>query len=298
LTHMFIIATHDLEHLKSSRMHLTLPHLYKDLVYLETYKRWKRGGDFIMQDNSIFELKDVVAGDLLDFARQIGADEVMVPERLRNMEVCVALIDEFCRKLTQADRKQFRFAACLQGKTWEEIAEHYRILDSEYGRYIDTICIPFGLEFDCYNTENEMWMHSGWNRFSNVWRLVKEGFWNPARDHHLLGLHNPAELALYEKSELFNEAVLKSIRSNDSSICYRYGQYGAKFYLNEGLLYKKIKGQLDFNSHYTSAEQFAMFFRNKQIMSQFIDGMGGDALWQSYASNASTYEYSLAREFK
>jgi len=130
MEHMFIIATHDLEQLKSSKMHLTLPHLYKDPVYLETYKRWRREGDFIMQDNSIFELKDVVAGDLLDFARQIDADEVMVPERLRNMEVCVALTDQFCRKLNQIARKQFRFAACLQGKTWEEIAEHYRILDS------------------------------------------------------------------------------------------------------------------------------------------------------------------------
>jgi hypothetical protein len=298
MEHMFILPTLDLQQLKSSKMHLTLPHLYKDPVYLETYKRWKKEGDFIMQDNSIFELKDVVAGDLLDFGRQIGADEIMVPESLRNMEVCVALTDRFCCKLSPADQNQFRLAACLQGKTWEEVAEHYRILDSEYGRFIDTICIPFGLEFDCYNTENEMWMHSGWNRFSNVWRLVREGIWNPARDHHLLGLHNPAELALYEQSGLFNEAVLKSIRSNDSSICYRYGQYGAHFYLSEGLLYKKIKGQLDFNSHYTSPEQFVMFERNKALLRLFLEGKGGEALWQSYVSNASTYEYSLAREFK
>jgi hypothetical protein len=297
MEHMFILATHDLQQLKSSRMHLILPHLYKDPAYLETYKRWKKGGDFIMQDNSIFELKDVVAGDLLDFARQIGADEVMVPEVLRSMEQCVALTDRFFAFSSKQQRDPYKFAACLQGKTWEEIAEHYRILDSEYGKYIDTICIPFGLEFDCYNTENEMWMHSGWNRFSNVWRLVKEGLWNSARQHHLLGLHNPAELALYEKSGMFDVATLASIRSNDSSICYRYGQYGANFYLHEGLLYKKIKGQLDFGSRYTSPEQFVMFYCNKQVIEQFLDGVGGGALWQSYVSNASSYEYSLAREF-
>jgi hypothetical protein len=293
MEHMFIIATHDLTALKSSDMHLTLPHLYKDPLYLNTYKGWADRGDFIMQDNSIYELKNVVAGDLLDFAQQIHAREVMVPEVLRSADGCVAETEEFFRRTTSKERLGYRFAACLQGKSWEEIANHYRVLDRDFNELIDTICIPFGLEFDCLNFQEEMKLHSGWNRFSNVHRLVTEGIWNPRKTHHLLGLHNPAELAMYSRSEKLAE-ILPSIRSNDSSICYRYGQYGAYFFIDEGFLYLKIKGPLNFGSRYTSRNQPLTFGYNRVILNTYLKNDGGDILWHTYRQYAEQNGYVIS----
>ena len=292
MQHMYITATADLDKCHSSTMHLVLPHLYKDPYYLETYKAWGKQGEFLMQDNGIFELKTVVPGSLMEFADQIGAHEVMVPEVLRNAEACLKVTEEFLS--SNPKPRGMRFAACLQGKTWQEIAYHYQTLWKEFPQ-IDTICIPYGLEFDCFNVEDEEKLHSGWNRFSNIARLVKEGKWNPSITHHLLGLHNPAELTMYWR---FREAIPKnvyaSVRSNDSSICYKYGLHGAPFMHNSGFLHRKIKGALDHSARYTHPLQWETFQRNRDILEWLMQGSGGDRIAELYIMFNKEYrEFSL-----
>jgi hypothetical protein len=292
MQHMYITATADLEKCHSSTMHLVLPHLYKHPYYLETYKAWGKSGEFLMQDNSIFELKTVVPGSLMEYAAQIGAHEVMVPEVLRDAEGCLNATEEFLAATPKPEG--VRFAACLQGKTWGEVAYHYRTLVKNFPE-IDTICIPYGLEFDCFNSETEEKLHSGWNRFSNILKLVKEGKWDVTKTHHLLGLHNPAELAMYwQFGNSIPRPVYASIRSNDSSICYKYGLYGAPFIRDAGFLHRKIKGNLDHSVRYEYPRQWLIFQENRELLTLFMSGCGGERTAELYTKFAKEYgEFTL-----
>jgi hypothetical protein len=289
MEHMFIASTADLVGSHRSDYHLVLPQLYSDQRYFSYYKSLS-SAEFLMQDNGIFELGCSV-GELVDAAKSIGAHEIMVPEVLRDAKGCLEATEDFFSRYPL--RSWGSYAACLQGKSWEEIEMHYRELVRRFPQ-VTTICIPYGLEFDCHNDVTEEGLHSGWNRFSNILALVKRGAWNVQKTHHLLGLHNPAELAAYGRAVqrgILSEDVLSSIRSNDSSLCYKYGLYGCRLSVDSGFIYpKKIKGKLDHEARYTNPLQWETYEHNVKVINLLVRGMGG------YDVTADYFEHIDYRE--
>lgn len=287
---MFILGVPVLSRLKSSSYHLTLPHLYdKYPDYVEFYKRVSKQGDFIMQDNSIFELESS-KDNLLDYAYRVRANEVVVPEVLRNASASLSSMEKFFkRNKGRIDDNRYQFAAVIQGKSFEELLYHYSVLSRD--ERISTICIPFNFEFDAFDHVNEMMRQNGWNRFSIVWRLVELSKWNVGKQHHLLGLFNPAELAMYGKAFKQSPSVVSSIRSNDSSSVFWHSLYGIRFSAEYGLLYKKVETKVQFDADFNEVQE-SIFRLNSRIVGLFQSGIGGNAIWDRYIEYAAT-EYDI-----
>lgn len=290
MKHMYIMGASLIEKLRSSDMHLVLPHLYNKVPgYLESYRRLSERGDFIMQDNSIFELRDAMS-NLVDLAFEVGANEIVVPEVLRDSQASLEKMQQFFDEVERSSSLQpYCFAAVVQGKSFEELASHYRELSMH--SMVDTICIAFDYEFDAFGDVDEQKLHDGWNRFSIVYRLVKEKIWDSNKQHHLLGLFNPAELAQYHK--VFGSVVMSSIRSNDSSSVFWHSLHGMKFDLKYGYLYRKIRSHVDFEADYDKMEQENLFILNRECMQKWICGQGGEALTNKYVNYARMYGVTL-----
>ena len=282
MQHMFIISEPMLHLLQSgSSMHLTLPHLYeKHPEYVDYYRLMSENGDWVMQDNSLFELKEVVAGDLFKYAEMIKASELVVPEVLRDREASVAAVNEFFRAATAQRLKDYKYCCVLQASSYEDLALYYEYVDKQLDGLITTIGIPFDLEYDAYGDRSEAKQKAGFNRFSVIRRLVGDQIWNAQKTHHLFGLFNPAELTAY-KAE-FPAFIWNSIRSNDSSGCFWHSLYGMRYYANCGLLYRKIESHMDFSVSFTHQEQYNTFWRNRDMMLEFVRGCGGEALRSQY----------------
>lgn len=282
MRHMFIISEPMLDELGgSSSMHLVLPHLYKKHPqYVEYYRKRAEQGDWIMQDNSLFELKTIVAGDLIKFAEQIRATEIVVPEVLRDKDASVAALNQFFYDTPPAALKKYKFCCVLQAASYERLAEYYQYVDESFDEVITTIGIPFDIEYDAFNDHNEEKQKTGFNRFSVIKRLVEDQVWNCRKSHHLFGLFNPAELPAYRAS--FPQFIDSSIRSNDSSSCFWHSMYGVRYHKDCGLLYKKIESHVDFSATYSYSEQYNCFWQNRDLMLSFSGGNGGEYMLKRY----------------
>jgi hypothetical protein len=275
MKHMYICSSPVAEKfLKREHYHLVLPHLYDTVPgYLDFYKKRSAQGDFILQDNSLFELKECVSGDLIKYADRVGATEVMVPEVLRDAEASIAVKDNFFDCALRGKGK-YQFAATLQGKSYAELRRHYVNLSDD--PRISTIAIPFNFEFD--KDDRDVSRRSGWHRFSIIWRLVKEGVWNTHKAHHLLGLYDPIELAAYHPDNaLLSWSTYNSIRSNDSSSVFWHSLYGVSFIQKYGLPYFKIESHVNFKVSFYHPLQSRLFKKNKRILERYLDGTAGDS---------------------
>ncbi|MGH7239094.1 MAG: hypothetical protein ACREHG_03400, partial [Candidatus Saccharimonadales bacterium] len=176
---------------------------------------------------------------------------------------------------------EFQYCAVLQGRSFDEIRDHYTYLTSG-DIPITTIGIPFGLEFGAYGETqdtNPLLKYMGGFRFSHILRLVDEGVWNTKFQHHLFGLYNPGELCTYR---LFGDEVFNSIRSNDSRICYTFGRFGADFSIDVGTMAGDLRAQnpryaetfFD-QSPFIDMEQEKKYSRNASITKRFAYGEPG-----------------------
>lgn len=275
---MFIVSAPEIRNLAwQEDSHLVLPHLYENKEYLFTYRAMAERGSYLLQDNSLFELKETVGGDLIDFGRQIGASCIMIPEVLRDYRGCLDASEEFMATAAlKPTALQFDFAAALQGKSYEDIRSHYVALTTrpEFDR-IKVIAIPFNFEFDAIGqSQSEEARQLGWNRFSIVWKLMRDGVWSFNHRHHLLGLYNPIELSYYHPdNKLLTAAQYETIQSNDSSSCYWHSLYNC-LYTVHGLAYRKIESHVDFTSHFTVGSQLEAWKYNKQRILSFVAGQG------------------------
>lgn len=77
-----IAPTSYLDYTKASTTHLVLAHLVdKDKEYAEFYKRRAKVGDYIMMDNSAYELKEpYTPSKLMALARVCGAHAIVLPD--------------------------------------------------------------------------------------------------------------------------------------------------------------------------------------------------------------------------
>ena len=120
------------------------------------------------------------------------------------------------------------------------------------------------------------------------------------KQHHLLGLFNPAELAAYTSHASwlsrnpYYGTYLNSIRSNDSSSAFWHSLYGVKFNKLNGFLYKKIESHVDFTVQFSCEMQAYLFRCNSSVVRMFTDGKGGNAIKIKYIEWAEAKGVNLA----
>jgi hypothetical protein len=225
-----------------SRYHLILAHLVeKDETYRKFYIERARAGDFITLDNSSYELGDDIytPKQLIDLALQVGAQEVMAPEHLRDGEKTFRKVETFSEEFHRHDgAKDLKIAITIHGQTMGEIMSCFNRCSHVAG--VSTIGLSCRLDFPL--TGRTVVPNATLRR-----SLCRIAIFNEVRQEvetnedpmciHLLGMNHPSELLYYKG--------FKVVRSHDSSAAFILGYYG--FDLDFGPGYTKVSHKLDFD---------------------------------------------------
>lgn len=174
--------------------------------------------------------------------------------------------------------KDFEIIVTLDGQYIYGSADTYARLVTQYQTLLEipNIKIAFPVlymdSWDAFMDKND-----GFSRFSVIYRLVHDQVWNVHRDHYLMEFQNPAEMVGYAKG--FSFSVRNSIKGVLSARCYSDSRYGIKYSLTMGSLETPLMQQFE---PYQYSQQFTVFASNVETMSSFIEGCGGDELWNLY----------------
>ena len=134
-----IIAPISHLHLASygSGIHMALTHLaLKSDEYVKAYQRFKNKGEYLILDNSAFEMEQQGKGldpePVLKAAKRIGVDEVIATDVLLDGDATVASTREFIKQYNNFFSEEIRLGrpvpkimAVPQGKTVEEWIDCY-----------------------------------------------------------------------------------------------------------------------------------------------------------------------------
>jgi len=275
MKHGIICPTQHLQDFASlSRFHLILPHLHKDHPdYKSFYVERARLGDFVMMDNSFFELHEtgeVLSHEfLISEANDMGCSEVVAPEVLGDVSGSVKELEEF---LYQSSKLKSRVpvAAVLQGSTLDELVQYFFELNENYSDDISCIAIPFALDFHHNDSalEESHTMRRVINRQKLITAINDKINWDNNNTEetitpipvHLLGLADPVELLAYKN--------ISWIRSNDSSTAYIHGSNNILI-TDKGLPGEKIKAKVDFNEYIYDGGKIGKIHRNIQKVLSF-----------------------------
>lgn len=191
-----------------SDMHLVLPldECRNNEAYLTTYRAARMLGHYIILDNGCAEGRLVDGDVLLDFAREIGAHEVVAPDVMGDPSATVGLTFEWLNQY-HVLAGDFNIMAVLQG---HEDPDDWKYVVKKYAgnELITTLGIP-----KIHVT------HNGRNARVNIVEWVLRNY--PARFKiHLLGLSG--EHPLEVKYGVFD----KRVRSMDSAQPYKVAAAG------------------------------------------------------------------------
>jgi len=230
-----------------SDFHLVLPHLIKQYPeYKNFYVERSKAGDFVLLDNSIFELDTPLSNEeLLDIAEECGFSEVVSPETINDSVESYSQLESFLTTHQHRNSK-VQVLAMLQGKSFVEMSRY--AIQLEDIKEVNTIGIPFRLENvdsgeESFSSIKSLTLRRVFLRWKFIFHLatcVGKGF----QPLHLMGLSDGLELQMYEGG---NSAELDglTIRSNDSSSAFVHGAEMIS-YEDRGLPVEKISKKLDF----------------------------------------------------
>ena len=247
-----------------SDFHLILPHLYKEFPeYKEFYRERIKQGDFVLQDNSIFEFgKSLDYQYLLEQAEDLGVSEMVTPEVMGDTDGSRKLLTAFLDYRETMDSKIPVFAT-VQGKTFQDMLDYFFELNGI--DEVSTIGIP--AEADYVSSYSYGYLSPTLKKVFNRLGLVQEIektrlIGNIAiKPVHLLGLGDGVELQ--------RQKYIPWIRSCDSSTAYVHGAAGV-MYSMRGLPGEKISEKLDFGSSLERQSQHHAVNFNIQMLKQFV----------------------------
>lgn len=252
-----------------SNFHLILPHLYQEFPeYKEFYAERVKAGDFVLQDNSVFELGySLDADELITLANSINASEMSVCEVLNSSEANYRAVLRTIERSVILGNK-IPLLAVTQGETIESFLNQFFALNDI--AEISTLGIPFDVEHLFANTN--FFSHSlksqTLRRVVARWELVKllnyvaETKGKTIKPTHLMGLADGVELQMYKN--------IPWIRSNDSSSAYVHGAAGI-LYTDKGLPCEKIPTKLDFSSCVKTQTQHEAILYNISKLQEFAN---------------------------
>ena len=152
---------------------LGLTHLLKDEPKL--LESWRGLTQYKILDNSAFELGSAIDMEtVLDVAREIMADEVVLPDDFRKGALTVARTRGALQSMDPEDYERFKFMAVPQGETLEEWLECYNNLVGMVG--VDVIAV---------NRDTAKFFGT---RVKMLTYLQENGYVEPSKEYHLLGM--------------------------------------------------------------------------------------------------------------
>lgn len=266
----FIVPIKYLNLSLESDFHLILPHIVEKYPeYGEFYKRRIEAGDFVMLDNSAFELgKPIDAQIQKRIAYELNVNEVVLPDFLSDSKETLKSIEKTLS--TVYTNNDFSIAAVSQGKDIESYIDCFRQLVEI--KEINTVCMPAIIEFPVKNI--------GWEvpfrmpemvlrRIYLIEHLYERGIINELiksrKQIHLLGSYDQVELYYY-RTKGYN-----FVRSNDSSSAFVHGQRGIRYTLT-GLPCKKIEEKIDFGCSNLTEYQIDCVKHNMNMIKWFAQG--------------------------
>lgn len=241
-----------------SGMHMALTHLVTPdrPKYSEFYRERSEKGDFILLDNSAFELEKTGKGldpePVLNAAKQIQANEVIATDVLLDGDATVESTRNFIKEHDKfylhanEDERIPQIMAVVQGKTMEEWLDCYvRLVHmpgvNTIGFSKISIPVAFGTSdartisggvararIALYNTLTSRKMWPGQMRFGHDYK--------DRMAIHLLGGDNwtPYELAKVVMLNTMPNIPYEPIRSNDTSAAVWYGASAISFNPDDG----------------------------------------------------------------
>jgi len=247
----------------ASKFHLILPHLFGTYPqYRLFYEERIREGDFVLLDNSVFELEvSLPYEQLFELAHTLNVSEMVAPEVLRDKEASHKALMEFLEFYTKRGGT-VPILAVAQGETQTEIISSFAFLNGL--PEISSLGLPFDLD---YPTESYAGIYSRTlRRVLRRWELV-EAISSALggtliKPTHLMGLSDPVELQKYRR--------ISWIRSNDSSSAFVHGSAGILI-TDRGLPCEKIPTKLDFGSSLSTETQFNAVEYNIRRIKQFAN---------------------------
>jgi hypothetical protein len=241
-----------------SDYHLTLAHkALADRKYSDFYKTRSKSGDFVICDNSAFELGKPIEGNrLLRAAELVGAKEIVCPDSLFDGKGTIRAVNNFIKNYVVP--KGVGLMAVAQGANWRDFLNCYQTLNLM--PEIQSIGLSFlGVEKALPDVSTTL------SRLVALDILVNQGL-APTKPIHLLGMgDNPIELKLFRTTKLS-----KYIRGNDSSSAFVHGQHGFKFDPVIGLNRKKIKKKIDLELTALSDGQKADIRHNINVIKSWV----------------------------
>jgi len=228
-----------------SNFHLILPHLLENKEYKEFYKKRANHGDFVLMDNSIFELGyslDKVT--LLQLAEEMNVTEVVAPEAWHDQDETERLTEDFIQYCINK-RSNVQILSMATGETEEEIIESFFY----WNRYpqVSSLGLPFTLDYEIKGVSDNI-KSLTLKRVLNRWHLVDNinkyalASNQPIKNTHLMGLSDAVELQRYKGGGYY------WVRSNDSSTAFVHGFNGVR-YTDKGLPKEKISNKLMFEGY-------------------------------------------------
>lgn len=241
----FIVPTNVLkQYAVMSDYHLVLAHMVRDDPdYLQFYRDRSDNGDFITLDNSSYELGDDVFSEdeLLEFAKAVGAREIMAPETYQDAESTMNKAKAFVDNI-KSKNSDMQVFCTVHGSTY---SEYLNVIDTYLELGVDTIGLSCRLDQEPKSRNRVHVGHSReWHSAMVRVRLVQDtvkmlgSSTNTNSVVHLLGLNHPCELAFQAR---FNFLV----RSNDSSAAFLAGMEGRGV---TDFFYEKPKAPINFYS--------------------------------------------------
>lgn len=127
----------DLDAIKRQKFHLVLPQLLDlSVEYYDYYVDLETKNRHIILDNGAYEGWDYTKEQIHRLGKEIGADELVVPDVMGKQRESLELLRHF------EPVEGFQYMAVLQGRTAEEICEYIEELDPNQFPWLTTIGIP------------------------------------------------------------------------------------------------------------------------------------------------------------
>jgi len=243
-----------LESNNQSDIHILLAHrVLVDKEYVSYYNKRQKQGDFLILDNSAFELGSSLSLDLLTKAIVLcNPDEFVLPDVLKNKQETIKRSIKFLSEFKNKD--YMRFMAVPQGKNIEEWVTCYEYFAQN--KDINTIGIGAIYASDIFgNREKTKKYVSG--RDYLIDQISQLGVLNKLKPHHLLGLSDSGHLELSELSKY------EWIRSCDTSAAFVHGKKGKVFIKDQP--YKKEISKIDFGQDFEDSN-IRLVINNMEVL--------------------------------
>lgn len=256
----FITPTyHILDIAACSKMHLLLPHVMRsDPGYFAHYKKLRKRGDYLIMDNSLFELGfSLPPEELIAAAAAVGAQEIVAPEVYKDYKETRTLASAFAKETKKKYGTIYNIGGVVQGVFFDDFVRSFRSFLQD--PYIDVIYVPMlDPEDSIYKNVDSKTLRVMLNRIYFMDHVAN--FLNPTKSVHLLGLVDGVELQVQKRHSF--------IRSNDSSSAFIHGYFYIK-YNQRGLPSEKIDLKMDFAWQIQNDYQKHCIIHNKEMIKHF-----------------------------